>query len=80
MKYRVKISNFTFGVPTSFMGYKYTPQQFEIITIGSRSAWSTYKDSLLDVGFNPAIASGGGLGIPMLNNKPTYTRVLIRLK
>ena len=34
MKYRVKISNFTFGVPMGFLGYKYNPEQFEIIGIG----------------------------------------------
>ena len=28
MKYRVKISSFVFGVPTSFMTYKYNPQQW----------------------------------------------------
>ena len=28
MKYKVKISNFVFGVPTSFMAYKYNPQQW----------------------------------------------------
>lgn len=31
MKYKVKISNFTFGVPLGFLGYKYSPAQFEII-------------------------------------------------
>lgn len=80
MKYRVKITGFKFGVPASFIGYNYNAEQFEIITIGSRFAWSAYKDSLLNVGFNPAIASGGGLGIPMLNNKPTYTRILIKFR
>ena len=80
MKYRVRISNFTFGVPSSIFAYKYNPGQFEIITIGSRFAWSAYKDSLLSVGFNPTIASGGGLGVPMINNKPTYTRILIRFR
>lgn len=36
MKYRVKISNFTFGVPTQFM-HHYTPDQFEILGITQRN-------------------------------------------
>jgi len=32
-KYVVKISNFVFGVPATFIGCNYNPEQFEIIGI-----------------------------------------------
>lgn len=31
MKYRVKITGFKFGVPSSIFAYKYNPGQFEIL-------------------------------------------------
>lgn len=34
MKYKVKISNFTFGVPSSFIGYKYNADQFKLLGHG----------------------------------------------
>ena len=34
MKYKVKISNFTFGVSIGFLGYRYNPNQFEIVGMG----------------------------------------------
>lgn len=35
MKYRVKVGNFTFGVPMGFLGYKYNAEQFRLIGIGT---------------------------------------------
>ena len=34
MKYKVKISNFVFGVPATFIGYNYNAEQFKIIGLG----------------------------------------------
>lgn len=31
MKYKVKISNFVFGIPVTFLGNKYNPDQFELV-------------------------------------------------
>lgn len=41
MKYKVKLTGFTFGAPRSFLGYSYNPQQFELIGIaGGGSGYS----------------------------------------
>lgn len=79
-KYRVKISSFVFGVPPTFIVDNYNPEQFEIIGSASRHAWANDKDTLISVGFDPTVQSGGGLGAPVLDGKPTYTRILIRNK
>lgn len=38
-KYRVKISNFVFGVPPTFIVDNYNPEQFEIIGIANNARW-----------------------------------------
>lgn len=34
MRYRVKVTNFTFGVPAALLAYKYNKEQFEIVGLG----------------------------------------------
>ena len=39
MKYRVKISNFVFGVPITFVNDHYDPQRFKIFGIANNARW-----------------------------------------
>ena len=79
-KYRVKISNFVFGVPPTFIVDNYNPEQFKIITCACGNSWANYKDTLLSLNFNPNMKYGGGLGTPLIDGKPVYSRILIKFK
>lgn len=46
MKYKVKISNFVFGVPTQFIRY-YNPEQFEIIGATQRGCHDGFPDTVI---------------------------------
>jgi len=78
MKYKVKISNFVFGVPATFIVAKYNPEQFEIITCACGNSWANYKDALISLNYDASIPSRGGT--PVLDGKLMYTRILIREK
>lgn len=70
MKYKVKISNFTFGVPIGLLGYNYNPEQFSLVNILNRYP-------VID---DPARNNPKGTFATAINNKPVYTRVLIKFK
>ena len=65
------------GVPISFI-FKYYPKQFEIITIACGNSWANYPETLKELGFDPSIKYGGGLGAAVLGGKGKYQRLLIR--
>ena len=67
------------GVPLTYLD-KYNPEQFEIIGIACGNSWANYPDTLRELGFNPDMKYGGGLGTVILNGKALYTRLFIRLK
>jgi len=46
MKYRIKISNFTFGVPVNFLD-KYNPEQFEIVGATQRGCHDGFPDTAI---------------------------------
>ncbi|MBQ3349747.1 MAG: hypothetical protein IJG38_05060 [Thermoguttaceae bacterium] len=77
MKYRVKINRCILGVPIQLVR-KMNHEQFDIITIGGCHSWANYKDTLLQIGYNPAIPSKGGGCV--LNDKMVYARILVRVK
>ena len=65
------------GVPITFMD-SYNPDQFEIITCACGNSWANYKDTLLSLNFNPNMKYGGGLGAPLIDGKPVYSRIFIK--
>jgi len=70
MKYRVKISNFVFGVPVSFLD-KYNPDQFEIVGTSDRGGdgcidWLYIEHDIRDS--------------PILLSKKVYKRIFIKNK
>jgi len=67
------------GVPMTFLD-RYNSGQFNIIGIACGNSWANYPDTLRELGFNPDMKYGGGLGSVILNGKAKYTRLLIRLK
>lgn len=77
-KYRVKLSNFVFGVPMGFLGYKYNAEQFEIIGLAADKRCD-------DPGFikaSPVYLDEGHksyIGF-ILECKAVYARVLIKFK
>lgn len=65
------------AVPITFLDY-YNPNQFEIITIAAGFSWSTFKDDLIKLNFNPNIKYNGGLGVPGVNNDELFQRLIIK--
>lgn len=65
------------SVPITFLG-KYCPTQFRIVGSADGSSWANQKETLKSLNFNPNMNPGGGLGIPMLNGKAVYKRLLIQ--
>lgn len=55
------------------------PVEFEILWIACGSTYvNAPKQILNELKFNPNIKCGGGLGITIVNGKPTYSRLLIK--
>lgn len=75
MKYKVKISNFTFGVPQPFLAYEYNPEQFELIGLG-------FGDLAKEAGITVNPRGRSDLYYLGKNNKPIvlFARVLIKFK
>lgn len=55
-----------------------TTTQFRIVGSADGSSWANQKETLKSLNFNPNMNPGGGLGIPMLNGKAVYKRLLIQ--
>ena len=80
MKYKVKISNFTFGVPAALLAYKYNKEQFEIVGITQRDDALHIKlytrvnsDKYNDLNRTAVLVEEGKL-------VPVYMRILIRFR
>lgn len=69
-KYRVKISNFVFGVPPTFIVDNYNPEQFSLVNIINRYP-------IID---DPVWNNPKGTFATAINGKPIYTRLLIKNK
>lgn len=67
------------GVPLTFLT-KYNPKQFDIIGVACGNSWSSYKETLKSLGFNPNINYKCGLGIAGINGKAKYVRLFIKRK
>lgn len=67
------------AVPITFLD-KWNPNQFEIITIASGHSWTVYKEDLIKLNFNPNLKYNGGLGIPALNDKELFQRLIVKKK
>lgn len=88
MKYRVKISNFTFGVPSTFIGCKYNPDQFEIIGLadGELGEQIGFSDNISEEEWCRLFSINKRLrkGAPIINfdGKPEkpYSRLIIRFR
>lgn len=66
------------GVPITFLD-KYNPEQFEIIMLANGNARTNVSNETLSrVGYQPHPEDRGG--VPMLNGKRTYARIIIRRK
>lgn len=74
---KIRINNPVYGVPITFLD-KYCPTQFRIVGSADGSSWANQKETLKSLNFNPNMNPGGGLGIPMLNGKAVYKRLLIQ--
>ena len=78
MKYKVKISNFVFGVPIGFLGYKYNPEQFKIIGLAADKRC----DDPSFIKAQPVYLGEGHksyVGL-ILYSKAVFARVLIKFK
>jgi hypothetical protein len=65
------------GVPITYIE-KHNPDEFKIVALAAGNSWANYTDKLKELGFNPNMKYGGGLGIPILNGKALYTRLFIK--
>lgn len=65
------------AVPITFLS-KWNPEQFEVVTIAAGFSWSTFKDDLIKLNFNPNIKYNGGLGVPGVNNDELFQRLIIK--
>ena len=74
---KIRIHNPVLGVPITFLNY-HNPEQFDIIWQASGNSWANGKQILEDLGFDPTIKYGGGLGSGIINKKAVYTRLLIK--
>lgn len=66
------------GVPLTYLPYD--NEEFEIYSVACGNSWANYKSELKQINFNPDIKYGGGLGVPVLNGKGLYPRLLIKRK
>lgn len=71
--------NEVMAVPITFLS-KWNPEQFEVVTIAAGFSWSTFKDDLIKLNFNPNIKYNGGLGVPGVNNDELFQRLIIKRK
>lgn len=78
---KIRIKHPIYGVPISFIN-KYNSDQFEIITLAAGNSWANFTDTLKLLDFDPDIRykTQGGLGVPILNGKGTYGRIIIKQK
>lgn len=67
------------GVPLTFIEY-YDPDKFELINCAAGWTWANCKSIEAELGFNPDIPTGGGLGSPIIGDKTYFTRLFIRNK
>lgn len=90
MKYRVKISNFVFGIPVTFLGNRYNPEQFELVAFrkgedGKDLVFTRERERestavLQSTRSSTAIAGMIKNAEGKINGLITYVRILIRLK
>ena len=66
------------AVPVTFLD-KWCADQFEIVAIACGNSWSSYTAELNALGFKTD-KYGGGLGVPALNGKVVYVRIMIKRK
>ena len=68
------------GVPITFMD-KYCPEQFEIVWQASGNAYANAPHEIMEeLGFDPSVRYGGGLGAAVVNGQAKYSRILIRAR
>lgn len=67
------------AVPITFLDH-YNPDQFDIITIAAGFSWSTFKEDLIKLNFNPNLKYNGGLGVPSVNNQEIFQRLIVKKK
>lgn len=67
------------AVPITFLD-KWNPDQFEIITIAAGWSWANLKEDLIKLNFNPDLRYGVGLGVPGLNDKGIFERIIVKKK
>lgn len=65
------------GVPMTYFD-KHNPDEFKILGVACGNSWKNYPETLKELGFNPDMKYGGGLGTVILNGKALYTRLFIR--
>lgn len=70
-KYRVKISNFTFGVPASIFAYKYNAEQFELLG-ATESEGAGFARGIYD--------ETSTIKQALVNSEKVYKRLFIRNK
>ena len=64
------------GVPITFMD-KYCPEQFEIVWQASGNAYANAPHEIMEeLGFDPSVRYGGGLGAAVVNGQAKYSRIL----
>ena len=80
MKYRIKISDFKFGVPAALLAYKYNKEQFEIVGITQRddalhikSYTRADSDKYNDLNRTATLVEEG-------NYVPVYMRLFIKFR
>ena len=80
MRYRVKLTNFTFGVPAALLSYKYNKEQFEIVGVTQRDDALHIKlytridsDKYNDLNRTATLVEEG-------KYVPVYMRLLVKLK
>ena len=78
---KIRIHKPIYGVPISFLK-KYNSDQFKIITLAAGNSWTNFTDTLKLLDFDPNIRykTQGGLGVPILNGKGIYVRIIIKQK
>lgn len=88
MKYKVKLTGFKFGVPSSFIGYNYNAEQFEIIGLadGELGEQIGFSDNISEEEWRRLFSINKRLrkGAPIINfdGKPEkpYSRLIIRFR